>query len=526
MPPGVSKTDAHKLQMKLARDATMLAAGIETLAERVTLEDAWQMYLEDRKPQLKHATVRAREATYRLHLRPFFGKVRLDEITAEAVTEWMREAKAKPYKSKGNKVLRTDGTIVKAETVLTTVCKHAAEVRMVFGPGYEVRGWVKPWARVKMPVISHAPKPAVTADADIGRLIRIAKEKGGLERQAAIAISIFAGVRRAELTPLTWHQVNPDRIGHVRFEQLSGEVCRGDEEGATVKILLRRGETKGQGQSRARTQLIYNPQIVRMLWEFQEWQIAEYADAPAYIGSLFPNSRDRYERGVLIRARGEGKAKAVRSEQWNAVRVAAGLPANFVFHALRGSFAKKVGRGQDVSERDIATALGHVGMGSVSRYTREDGSEAVRKTAAVLAQVELDLGDSKPLEPAPYREVANQRRRAIQARHALAKVHAENESGTVTELAARCKQLRDNLQLSQAEVAKVLEAELGGGVNWKNRLSRFEGFATRSTRTWQPRTESEAMAVGRVLARVYGDDSLRFMFAAVYKGQSRKKVAG
>lgn len=376
----MAKPDARRVVERLAAEAALDQAGVTCRAERMTLADyVRDVYLPDiERSDLASSTVTKKAEQLRDHILPALGRLRLVELTTEAVHGALRRRRVLRGPRQGEAL--SAQTLHSLDRVLSAVVHHAA-ARGYFGPAAErdeARGaWRKPWKSVRK------PRPQVRAmldRAELARVVDAAREVGGLRLASAVLLALAAGARRGELAEIKRGHVRPVSTGAAPAvdiiipEPKKGGVRPAYLEGAPARLLMA--------------------------------YLASTAGAPDE--PLFPatvTSRIKRKVGrrweVVTRSRaGDPMRSYVVSDlQWERIRERAELPPGFRFHDLRGAFAKLLST--ELAEADVQRALGHERAETTRIYTRTTRDAALKRAGAVLAQLPLAFDGASFDEEAP-----------------------------------------------------------------------------------------------------------------------------
>jgi len=114
-----------------------------------------------------------------------FGKIAVGKMLRQDIEDWLEESGWSPRTRKNYLV------------TLTTILNFA------MGKGYRADN---PAANIERPILDDRPVGILTVE-QVGRLLRVAKESDG-EMLPALAIGLFAGIRRSEIFALDWSEID------------------------------------------------------------------------------------------------------------------------------------------------------------------------------------------------------------------------------------------------------------------------------------------------------------------------------
>jgi integrase len=333
-------------QVKLARNEARLPVRVSF----ATAAEAWLEHGRDKG--LASSTIRDRRSVLDHWLLPAFGKTKLEEFTAAAVTRWRREQMRTIEIRAGRPRPRMTGrTAEKVTSLLHGIFEFA---RREYGLASN------PIARVeRLQVRYDAARFDFYSPEEVWSLVRAANS----EQDGAIYLTAaFAGLRRGECLALRWRDVD--------FE---GEALRIQQSLSTVG-----GELKAPKSGRSRSV----PMVSAL--------------AAAFDGL---SRRGRFtgpDDFVFVGSSGEPlDGSAVRRRYASAQRRAGVRPLRF--HDLRHSFGT-VAANAALSGRELQEWMGHADYRTTSRYLhyRSRGDEAKRLASAFA----VDAPNSIPAQAA------------------------------------------------------------------------------------------------------------------------------
>lgn len=281
-----TKTAAKELLKKYFMDRQ---AGLKPNADKWYLLDWLDYWLQSKQPQYDAAGNQIRgvqpttwekyETAIRRHMKPFFGSIRLADLTAETVDRWLRDL---------GKHGRSAWTQHDALVVLGTALQLA-----------EARGYVLRNVASGKQIVDRPQPPAVKhvqpSEDDLVNLLAAIFDE---PLEAAVWAALGLGYRRAEVAGLQWEDITPagDQM-HVRAHRRVNRL--GSRARKTLEI---DGRLEREGlKSQAERSVYANASIIAVLqrrWKHQlterlaagtRWRGPDYrADTPS--GYLFTNS--------------------------------------------------------------------------------------------------------------------------------------------------------------------------------------------------------------------------------------------
>ena len=308
---------------------------------RLTVAEHVERWLSDTaRYQVKESTFLRYQRTCKNHLLPFFGKLRLRDLTATHV----RALKAR----KLDEGLHPN-TVGLVQSVLGTALNQAVDDGLIpQNPGARVK---KAAARGEKPMraLSHE---------EASRLMDAAR---GTRDEALIVVALRTGMRQGELAALRWEDVDlssPER-GSIRVSRSADTRAR------TIVSATKTGEERTVG-IRARTVAALRTHRQRQLEE----RMAAGAKGWADPGLVFPNTVGKVRRrDVVVRS-----LKRFLGE--------AGLSPEVRFHDLRHTAATQAIR-QGLPIHAVSKMLGH-----------SDPAMTLRRYAHVLDEMRDDAAQA------------------------------------------------------------------------------------------------------------------------------------
>jgi integrase len=158
-----------------------------------SIEQLKEVFLKSRKAMNCRPRTIVQYESYLRVICTDFGKVDVTRLLRQDIEDWLEESEWSPRTRKNYLV------------TLTTILNFAV------GKGYRADN---PAARIDRPILDDRPVGILTVE-QASRLLRVAKESGS-EMLPAVAIGLFAGLRRSEIFALDWSEID--------FEHLTIEV--------------------------------------------------------------------------------------------------------------------------------------------------------------------------------------------------------------------------------------------------------------------------------------------------------------
>src|SRR5437773_2281105 len=159
-----------------------------TMKEFAAKWDEDYVTVQIRLGRMKESSAESCRSRSRLHIVPFFGQMRLDEITLPHVREFMKALLAKELSPK---------TVLNAMVVLKEMFKHAVQ-----------------WGYLDANPAQYAERPRaedqemqILTPPEIRRLLDAASEPV----RTLLLCAVLTGMRRGELFGLRWEDVDPER---------------------------------------------------------------------------------------------------------------------------------------------------------------------------------------------------------------------------------------------------------------------------------------------------------------------------
>jgi integrase len=266
-------TLARETEAALKADMLRGELDIQNPKAAPTLDDVWEKYLPWAKEHKK--TWKDDDYHYGKHLKPRFGKKRLDSISPIDVERMKSELK---------KGLNKNGKPYAAATIkhMIVLLNHLFNLAMKWGM-YQGPNPVK---SVEMPKVYNQITEYLS-DEELSRLLAVLEAWPCIESANFVRLALYTGIRRGEVFKLEWRDVDFDRA------------------------LLTLRDPKG-----GPTQIIpLSEEALTLL------KSIEHTDSPF----LFPGK--------------DGGLRTDFKGPWLKIRKAAGLPERFRFQGLRHNFA-------------------------------------------------------------------------------------------------------------------------------------------------------------------------------------------
>jgi Phage integrase, N-terminal SAM-like domain/Phage integrase family len=196
--------------------AKLSSSYLDPAASRLTFnqwaDQWWQVWAADldRSP----TTLGAADSRLRCHLRPTFGRRRLDEITASSIRQWQYELRGKELEH---------GTVMACRSLLNRILQAAEDERLI--PANPVAKVPPPKRPVDPEVIFGRVEPRVYTAKQVGQLLAYAAP----EDRGVLLVLIGTGLRAGELCGLRSARVDLGRrrveVATVRYD--AGRFGRG-----------------------------------------------------------------------------------------------------------------------------------------------------------------------------------------------------------------------------------------------------------------------------------------------------------
>jgi integrase len=207
-----SKKDADRRRWQIEAE---LDAGTHRAArDTKTVSDALDEWLErcEQRAHVKDAmrprTVRQRRSLVETHIRPYFGRKLLTELTPRMVQEWLDDLAYSPEKQLSHAHLKH-----------LLACLRLT-MKMAFTAGY-IGANVLVAGEIRVPG-QRAVRREIPSKEEIRELLRLSGEvlgMGGVARylRPLVYIAVFTGMRQGEIRALLWEDVDFDAgMIHVR----------------------------------------------------------------------------------------------------------------------------------------------------------------------------------------------------------------------------------------------------------------------------------------------------------------------
>jgi integrase len=305
---------------------------------RLTVGEYFQNWLTDTaRYQVSEGTFERYERTYRNHLVPFFGRLRLRDLTAAHI----RAFKARKIEEGLN-----PNTVGVMQGVLSTALNQAVDDGLV--PS-------NPASRVKKAVKREQASMRSLSPQEASRLLRTAV---GTRDEALLTLALRTGMRQGELAALRWEDV-----------ELGSKPTITVRRSADTRTKTRVSTTKTGKERKVRI----GPRTVEVLKAHRARQLEERMAATSWTdpGLVFPNTKGKIRRrdSVVLSLR--------------RLLEEAGLPVGVRFHDLRHT-AGTLALQQGVPLHTVSRMLGHSDPAmTLRRYAhvledmREDAAQAM-----------------------------------------------------------------------------------------------------------------------------------------------------
>jgi integrase len=304
---------------------------------QLTVADYLDAWLHDTaRYQVRASTFNRYEQIIRNHLRPFFDRLRLRDLTPAHVRAFKAGALDRGVHP---------NTVGGMQGVLSTALNQAVDDRLIpSNPASRVK---KAAARGERPLRSLSQEEA-------SRLVAAA---AGTRYEAMIVVALRTGIRQGELAALSWEDVDLDgprpaiTVRHSADTRVSPPRITPTKTGKDRRVRI-------------------GPRTVEVLRAHRSRQRFERMKAPAWEdpGLVFPNDRGQVRRSGSVRRTLKRLLKK------------AGLPSTFRFHDLRHT-AGTLALRQGMTLHAVSKMLGHA-----------DPAMTLRRYAHVLEDMEDEGG--------------------------------------------------------------------------------------------------------------------------------------
>jgi integrase len=300
---------------------------------RLTVVEYLQRWLTDTaRFQVSEGTLERYERTCRNHLVPFFGRLRLRDLTAAHV----RAFKARKIEEGLN-----PNTVGVMQGVLSTALNQAVDDDLI--PSNFASRVKKAATRGRSPMRSLSQEEA-------SRLLRAAD---GTRDEALMTLALRTGMRQGELAALRWEDVD-----------LAGKPSINVRRSADTRTKTRVSTTKSSKERKIRI----DPRTVEVLKAHRAGQLKERIAATSWAdpGLVFPNTKGKIRRRDSV-------MRSLRRFLGEA-----GLPVGVRFHDLRHT-AGTLALRQGIPLHAVSRMLGH-----------SDPAMTLRRYAHVLEDMRED----------------------------------------------------------------------------------------------------------------------------------------
>ena len=180
-------TDADRALRKRQAEVDQIRSGLMDPALEVhTFNELVAYWKEHRLPRKR--SPKDDKSILSAHLKPFFGKLRLQDVTVSKVDEYMKSRRHLSPKTVHNHI-----------TLLISMLNAAEDI-----------GWLRTKPRIKKPKLGRDEYSYLRTDEEIRRFLEAAKEEGAVAF-AMYCTAVYTGMRAGELAGLRWECVAIDR---------------------------------------------------------------------------------------------------------------------------------------------------------------------------------------------------------------------------------------------------------------------------------------------------------------------------
>ena len=192
-PAGATSRKAEKLAQEYALDFERHCKGYAQLNENMRFSELAEWYFENYAPvELKEGTLYNYKSTYKNHIEPFFGNVKVKDINTPRLTTFVQSLKVKPE----------------------TVRKIYVVVQSIFHRGVE-QGFIRdtPCRNVILPKNKGKKKRPVLDEEQTKRFMELLETKPcDLDVKRMIKVLLFTGLRSGEMLALSWEDIDFDEM--------------------------------------------------------------------------------------------------------------------------------------------------------------------------------------------------------------------------------------------------------------------------------------------------------------------------
>ena len=189
-----------EVRIKLTQIANDIDQGVFTEPTKMTVGSWLDLWLKEYKADVKPNTIDQYDYQIRTHLKPAFGKINLQELTAPMIQK-LYNTRSKPYKIKQNmcngkpKTVEKTGLSPKSIRNIHSVLHEALDKALKLG---YVRTNV--CDAVTLPKTQKCEMHPVK-DGDVGAFLKAIK---GNPLEPLLYVTAFTGLRQGEVIGLTW----------------------------------------------------------------------------------------------------------------------------------------------------------------------------------------------------------------------------------------------------------------------------------------------------------------------------------
>ena len=208
-----------EVRIKLTQIANDIDQGVFTEPTKMTVGSWLDLWLKEYKADVKPNTIDQYDYQIRTHLKPAFGKINLQELTAPMIQK-LYNTRSKPYKIKQNmcngkpKTVEKTGLSPKSIRNIHSVLHEALDKALKLG---YVRTNV--CDAVTLPKTQKCEMHPVK-DGDVGAFLKAIK---GNPLEPLLYVTAFTGLRQGEVIGLTWDCIDFKKKTIKVYRQLQKE---------------------------------------------------------------------------------------------------------------------------------------------------------------------------------------------------------------------------------------------------------------------------------------------------------------
>jgi integrase len=198
------KRDAEAFDHEITRRRQLGPLAVQQLTVKGPTLNAWvsQRWATEHATRLEEHTRDRYASSYELHVEPWLGHLRLQEITVGRIREWQADRV---------KAGVSAHALIKARTVLSSVLRHAAESEAIAG---------NPLALVRPPKAPHVEDVIPLSPRIVEQLRMVLRPRDA----AIVSLLAYSGLRPGELRALRWSDIRQNTLRVARAASPSGNI--------------------------------------------------------------------------------------------------------------------------------------------------------------------------------------------------------------------------------------------------------------------------------------------------------------